>query len=256
MATRDVLMAYTKYARPILERQPCLDIRTIIKLASSKSGYLHWRTKTDWVGDGDFEWMGAGRFWLEYNIKPLDYVEPVTGSIEAVIVFTPCKTRGHRALLQCPVGGRRTDRLYFFEERWACRGCHGLVYASQRKGQRVRSSERLRELRSEIGPGRPKGMHGGQYLKLLTEYQNLQKQVKDHGEKFASAELSEVVFLAKCVPGSEPVGYNPLPGLKPAKAPAFTARRTRELDKSELPPDPKWYIDEYGDPVLPSPRHR
>jgi hypothetical protein len=195
-------MAFTKHTHSVLERQPCLAISDLRRLVDADSGHLEWRTATELVGTAEFRWRPPGRhrFVLDHALRSLDSNNTFEGQAEFQNAFPPSRVGDSRAFIVCNECGNSRFRIYFFEGSWACRICHGLVYASQRKCAGTRNTERLEHLQMEIGRGRPKGMHGSKYLRLRQEHANLAAEVKLSGRRFASYELSEPVFLSKCMP--------------------------------------------------------
>jgi hypothetical protein len=92
------------------------------------------------------------------------------------VVWTRCPFGGSRPWFVCPTPdcGRRVAKLYGGEE-FACRHCHGLVYASQRQGPTGRGIRRAQKIRMRLGgtsdltkpfPQKPRGMHWRTYNRL------------------------------------------------------------------------------------------
>jgi len=99
---------------------------------------------------------------------------------------TPLHYGGERAWFRCPVPecGRRCALLYIgaVEGVFACRDCHQLAYASQRKPADHRAGDRAYAIRRRLGwrggilcdpGGKPKGMHGKTYRRLCQQEEEL-----------------------------------------------------------------------------------
>jgi hypothetical protein len=114
------------------------------------------------------------RTWESAEWKPVEQHVP--------IVWTACHLGGRRAWFRCTAYaagqycGRRVAKLYFGGSAvFACRRCHGLAYASQLEGPRLRSISRSRKIRMRLGgspnlcepfPEKPPRMHWQTYLRL------------------------------------------------------------------------------------------
>jgi hypothetical protein len=123
--------------------------------------------------------FGSGR-WRAHT--PKTYVEDCR-VLQVSECWSSTTTRPHfggrRHWLVCSSCGSRVSRLYFPEgqTRWACRRCHDLAYASQRKcavSRAIRSAQKIRETLGGCAnlfapfPERPKGMHWRTYQRLRT----------------------------------------------------------------------------------------
>lgn len=98
------------------------------------------------------------------------------------IAWTVCHLGGHRPWFCCAAwanGRRRVRRVAKIflggSACFACRHCHGLTYASQHEGPRLRSISRSRKIRMLLGgspnvfdpfPEKPHRMHRRTYLRL------------------------------------------------------------------------------------------
>jgi hypothetical protein len=106
--------------------------------------------------------------------KTIDQRVPVT--------WTACYLGGHRPWFCCTAysNGRRCDRrvakiFLGGSPCFACRHCHGLSFASQHDGPRLRSISRSRKIRMQLGgspnvcepfPEKPRRMHQRTFLRL------------------------------------------------------------------------------------------
>ena len=98
---------------------------------------------------------------------------------------TDCPVRGLRFWFLCPACSRRTESLYFGEERLACRRCARLTYSSQHSGRRDRTLRKalvlhaallgtsLHELLCDLPDQRPPGMSRQRYKKMRDELDDL-----------------------------------------------------------------------------------
>jgi hypothetical protein len=98
------------------------------------------------------------------------------------IVWTLCNLGGHRPWFCCSAYsngrrcGRRVAKVFLGGSPcFACRHCHGLSFASQHEGPRLRSISRSRKIRMRLGgsanvcepfPEKPRRMHQRTYLRL------------------------------------------------------------------------------------------
>jgi hypothetical protein len=113
-----------------------------------------------------------------------------------LLTFTSCRYGGQRPWFICTAfsGGRcclrRVAVLYFDlgANRFACRHCCGLTYASQKEGVQDRSIRRARKIRMTLGgsaslgdqfPSKPKGMRWHSYERLRCAYEAAEKAASD-----------------------------------------------------------------------------
>jgi hypothetical protein len=98
------------------------------------------------------------------------------------ITWTGCHFGGHRPWFVCGYCACKFAVLYGVGAFFACRRCHGLVYASQRNNRWHRGVSRAQKIRMRLGgspslfdpvPEKPKGMHWRTYLRLRQEAQTL-----------------------------------------------------------------------------------
>lgn len=82
---------------------------------------------------------------------------------------TSCHFGKNRPWFKCPQCLDRVGLLYFKHERFACRKCHELVYASQAEDITGRAWRKQQQLEALIGPNwcRPKGMHRATHSRIL-----------------------------------------------------------------------------------------
>jgi hypothetical protein len=101
------------------------------------------------------------------------------------ITWTACHFGGRRAWFCCTghsggqYCGRRVALLYGAGERFACRRCYGLAYASQQESLRYRGFGKAQKIRIRLGgngdifdafPDKPKGMHWRTYDRLRSTH--------------------------------------------------------------------------------------
>lgn len=93
--------------------------------------------------------------------------------------WTNCHLGGQRPWFLCPAHGcGKRVAIIYFGERFACRHCRQLAYASQRESDLDLSARRVDRIREKLGwkPGifsprgeKPKGMHWSTYWRLYAE---------------------------------------------------------------------------------------
>jgi hypothetical protein len=114
---------------------------------------------------------------LIYRARSWDSPEWTPIKQRVLITWTACHLGGQRPWFICSSRhcGRRVAILYGAGELFACRRCHGLAYASQREGRRIRSISRSRNIRVRLGgspdvlkpfPEKPRRMHWRTYHRL------------------------------------------------------------------------------------------
>lgn len=142
------------------------------------------RRLLDNVGGGFMlEWSrGLSSLWV--NVRADDVMlsytaasgERHTESVE--LTRTRCHYGGARVWFRCPSCNRLAAKLYLRRDRFLCRPCHGLRYASQLSGAADRprlSAQRIRrKLGGPIGialpfPFKPPKMHWRTYERLRTK---------------------------------------------------------------------------------------
>jgi hypothetical protein len=103
---------------------------------------------------------------------------------------TPCHLGGYRFFLVCPICGTRATKLYLPSKDtlqrpdigpFACRGCHGLVYASRNIADEYRIAiRRVGRVEMKLGrrpsafgelPPKPKRMRNKTYGRLTKEFE-------------------------------------------------------------------------------------
>jgi hypothetical protein len=122
---------------------------------------------------------------LSYRIKS-------TGEVIKQRVQTqtsPCHLGGQRHWFTCPRCDKRVAVLYAPGRYFACRGCGGLAYATQKEVAGDRAASRADKLRKRLGwvpgilngdGGKPKGMHWKTYWRIKSDHDAL-VQVSLHG---------------------------------------------------------------------------
>lgn len=121
--------------------------------------------------------------------------------------WTRCNYGGQRAWWLCPAAGcgRRVAILYSGSGLYACRHCHRLAYASQRKTPDDLAAMRANKLRKRMGwnggilndnGGKPKGMHWRTYWGLRAAYEiKLSHALAGFGRQLSAIDAR----LGKCV---------------------------------------------------------
>jgi hypothetical protein len=123
---------------------------------------------------------------LIYRIRSYGETEWKDIEQRVPITWTTCHLGGRRPWFVCSVYksgrycGRRAAVLYGAGQLFACRGCYGLAYSSQRQCPRDRKLSRAQKIRTRLGgspsllepfPPRPRGMHTRRYLRLMAQAQ-------------------------------------------------------------------------------------
>jgi hypothetical protein len=121
--------------------------------------------------------MFRSRSWQGSEWKSVEQFVPIT--------WTACHFGGRRAWFCCTghsggqYCGRRVALLYGAGERFACRYCYGLAYASQQEPIRERGFIKARKIQKRLGgdgnvleafPDKPKGMHWRTYGRLRSAH--------------------------------------------------------------------------------------
>lgn len=98
---------------------------------------------------------GHDRITLDYAVGGV----PITEHIN--VTRTACTYGGSRPWFNCPKCRGRVAVLYLRQQRFACRKCQRLVYASQSEDQLGRTWRKQQKLEARLGENwrRPKGMH-------------------------------------------------------------------------------------------------
>jgi len=103
--------------------------------------------------------------------------------------WTPCHLGGKRAWAICPRCSRRVAILFDRGGLFACRGCCGLTYSSQRETPKFRSIRKARKMRERFGggenlmapfPDKPKKMHWRTYDRLVSRYADALARATSH----------------------------------------------------------------------------
>ena len=126
----------------------------------------------------------------------LSYRMKSTGEVVEQRVLTqtsPCHLGGQRHWFTCPRCSKRVAVLYAPGSYFACRGCGGLGYVTQKEGAGDRASSRADKLRKRLGweagilngdGGKPKGMHWKTYQRIKNHHDALvQVSFHDIGRK-------------------------------------------------------------------------
>jgi len=165
--------------RATVESRLRLDVRRLHRaglLAPSAAGSTSWYRNDQQTGaighaaKGEREGQ-ATALELSYALNG----EPVSQRVE--LEWTPCHYGGARPWFLCPLCSRRVALLYS-GQRFACRHCHDLAYASTRQDETERGIVKAQKIRERLGgspnlaqpfPWKPKGMHWRTYYRLEEE---------------------------------------------------------------------------------------
>lgn len=143
----------------------------------------------DNVGGG-FQWrwsLGEGRgFSVMVNVQADDLMlsfPAKNGELRQETVGlakTPCHYGSARVWFVCPACCHRAAKLYFRRDRFLCRRCQGLRYASQLSGKEDRPRLSAQRIRRKLGgsadltlpfPHKPERMHWRTYERLKAKCQ-------------------------------------------------------------------------------------
>lgn len=165
----------SKVPAPFLEAHPRLSAVEAASALQQGLGRCVWR----WSGSGD----------------PFAYADLEVPAAEVMIIRLECDlarreeqretmvylrqathyvSQAPFSLFKCPKC-KRSCKFIVYTWRWQCGPCSGLPYRSQRVGKEVAGWERRDALESEVGKGRPKGMHHRTYGKRVRELRHLRK---------------------------------------------------------------------------------
>lgn len=170
--------------RGLCERFRKIDLRDLQKDGALKPGV---RGSMSWTRDG--EKLGTIAYMVQDEALLLAYGLTDGKSRKAIrenvrIINFAQPFGGTRRYFECPYCYGRCLILYL-EERFRCRECCNLAYASQNEGTVDRRYRKLRKLRARLGgndnpleplPLKPKGMHWQTYLRLRTQAETLEQQ--------------------------------------------------------------------------------
>ena len=100
---------------------------------------------------------------LFYSLKAKPRIQTISLST------TPCTRGGSQPWFICPIRGERVAILYFRAERFACRQCQRLNYASTSESSDARAWRGLRKFEARVGPEyeRPRFMRQPTYERIL-----------------------------------------------------------------------------------------
>lgn len=105
---------------------------------------------------------------------------------ELPIIRTACNYGGSRPWFACPCCGRRVAKLFLRAQRFACRHCQRLSYASQSEDAIGRGWRAQRKLEAQLGPNwkRPKHMHQTTCVRLVARIVRLEEERDDAIARF------------------------------------------------------------------------
>lgn len=121
--------------------------------------------------------------------------------------WTSCNLGGQRAWFRCPAKGcgRRVAILYGGSV-FACRGCHHLVYESQREADYDRAARMAETFRHRLGwepgilngcAGKPKGMHWRTFERFQSEHDlNVRKSLYGRSHRLIIAYCGAVASIS------------------------------------------------------------
>lgn len=171
----------------MLEALQCLDIRELKRfgfLITGSRATVTWKYQDQANGHTDIEYIdGAlqirhrhhtctGGWKTARQCVAIDYTTPPLGGTRPWFICTDC--------------GGRCAKLYF-DQRFKCRTCTGLMYYCQRVDERHRLLARMIGIREQLDglalagefiPQRPKGMHRSRYRALLTLHNELNTKLR------------------------------------------------------------------------------
>lgn len=169
----------TSWGTTTTDNVPNIDIRYLKRrgwLDCPCSGTLRWTRGGQPSGSVTATNNGTA---LVLNFKHRQHDDAEWCSDEQVVSYdrTPCNYGGRRTWFLCPVCSRRVSGLWFVRNRFACRNCQRLPYASQHEGLIDRMYRKAGKIRRRLGleditgdpSDKPKGMHWTTYWRLCDE---------------------------------------------------------------------------------------
>lgn len=173
---------HTYTPRATVESHLSLDIRRLHRdgqLHPRRRGSTHWSWRGKPAGNIAHRAVGYGgrakALILEYQYTHRGQTESVKQTVW--LEWTPCHYGGSRPWALCPRCDRRVAILYG-GQRFYCRHCHKLAYASNRESAADRGLRKAQNIRERLGggasmalpfPPKPKGMHWRTYYRLESE---------------------------------------------------------------------------------------
>lgn len=127
------------------------------------------------------------------NIQ-LEYAAKIPGGVwqrckENIPLLTCLRNYGGaQTYFGCPKCGLRVKYLFYGSQRFLCRHCLDLVYASSQEGLSDRAMRRVRKMRRHIGADmdltkpvgqKPVGMHWHTYNRILRQIRAAEAEMKD-----------------------------------------------------------------------------
>ncbi len=115
---------------------------------------------------------------LRYQVRSEDDEEWRLVEERILFDYTPCHLGGMRTWLLCPRCSRRVAVLYGLAQRFLCRHCYRLPYASQGESHSDRMARKARKIRRRLVVTdnllepidvKPKGMHWKTFERLVAE---------------------------------------------------------------------------------------
>lgn len=140
-------------------------------------GRLSWTVGRESYGVIDFTIESAAMV-LRYRVRSEDDVEWRSVKERILFDYMPCHEGGMSTWLLCPRCSRRVAVLYGLAERFLCRHCYRLPYASQGESHSDRMARKARKLRRRLGATdnllkpidvTPKGMHWKIFERFVAE---------------------------------------------------------------------------------------
>jgi hypothetical protein len=179
-----------------LDDLQALDIRELKRfgfLATSSKATVSWKYNGEPNGQTTIEYID-GALQIRHRHQTCDS-RPTTARQCVAIDYTNQPLGGTRPWFVCPDCGRRCAKLYF-DYRFKCRTCTGLMYYCQRVDERHRLLARMIGIGEQLDglalagafiPKRPKGMHQSRYRALVMRHDELEgKLVEAEGRRFGA----------------------------------------------------------------------
>lgn len=163
----------------VLEALPALDIRELKRfgfLVTSSKATVTWKYQGQDSGQTVIECVD-GALQVRHRYSTCDNRWKTARQCVAIDITYP-PLGGTRPWFVCPDCGQRCAKLYF-DNRFKCRTCTGLMYYCQRVDERHRLLARMIGIREQLDgltvadafiPQRPKGMHRSRYRALVNRH--------------------------------------------------------------------------------------
>lgn len=132
---RDLGQRNTRRGKPHCEAFPALDILQALRSWRAGNGSCEWRDERGvLVGRGQLVALEQARATFAYDMAGSTNIAAKSHVLFVDLTGSRRNPNVVRQSFNCPRCQARAQKLFYVTGRWACRGCHGLVYIKQRLG--------------------------------------------------------------------------------------------------------------------------